>query len=70
MLLISWVDGVVSGPGRAGAEAQTSQDVLSEAWGDARSWFPNQGSNPCPLQQKCGVLTTGWSGKSQKRKFL
>ena len=23
------------------------------------SWFPNQGSNPCPLQWKLGVLTTG-----------
>ena len=26
--------------------------------------FPNQGSNPCPLQWKCGVLTTGPPGKS------
>ena len=26
--------------------------------------FPNQGSNPYPLQQKCGVLTTGPPGKS------
>ena len=25
--------------------------------------FPNQGSNPCPLQWRVGVLTT-WPGKS------
>ena len=28
------------------------------------SWFPDQGSNPCPLQWKRGVLTTGLPGKS------
>ena len=28
------------------------------------SQFPNQGSNPCPLQWKHGVLTTGPPGKS------
>ena len=27
------------------------------------SSFPNQGSNPCPLQWKHGILTTGPSGK-------
>ena len=32
----------------------------------ARSWFPNQGSNPCPLQWKLDVLTTGLPGKSQE----
>lgn len=26
------------------------------------SLFPNQGLNPCPLQGKCGVLTTEWPG--------
>ena len=25
--------------------------------------FPNQGSNLCPLQCKCGLLTTGPPGK-------
>ena len=30
------------------------------------SWFPNQGSNLCPLHWKHGVLTTGPPGKSQK----
>ena len=30
------------------------------------SYFPNQGSNPCTLCWKCGVLTTGPPGKSQK----
>ena len=28
------------------------------------SWFPDQGSNPCPVQWKCRVLTTGPPGKS------
>ena len=28
-----------------------------------RCYFPNQGSNPCPLQWKCGVSTTGWQGR-------
>ena len=28
------------------------------------SQFPDQGSNPCPLQWKCGVLTTGLPGNS------
>ena len=27
-----------------------------------RCYFPNQGSNPCSLQWKCGVSTTGWQG--------
>ena len=31
------------------------------------SYFPNQGSNPCPLQWKYGVLTTGPPGKSLSR---
>ena len=30
----------------------------------AESWFPDQGSNPCPLQWKHGVLATGLPGKS------
>ena len=30
----------------------------------AGSYFPDQGSNPCSLQWKCGVLTTGLPGKS------
>ena len=28
--------------------------------------FPDQKSNPTPLQWKHGVLTTGWLGKSQQ----
>ena len=32
----------------------------------AGSQFPHQGSNPCPLQWKRRVLTTGPPGKSQK----
>ena len=28
------------------------------------SQFPNQGSNSCPVQWKCGVLTTGLPGNS------
>ena len=28
----------------------------------AGSLFPNQGSHPCPLQSKCGILTTGPPG--------
>ena len=32
--------------------------------------FPNQGSNPCPLQWKCGVLTTGRPGKSRRGRAL
>ena len=28
----------------------------------AGSWFPKQGSNPCPLQWKRRVLTTEWPG--------
>ena len=31
------------------------------------SQFPDQGSNPCPLQWKGGVLTTGPPGKSRRR---
>ena len=27
--------------------------------------FPNQGSDPCPMQWKCRVSTTGPPGKSQ-----
>ena len=30
----------------------------------AGSYFPDQGSNPCPLQWKRGVLTAGPPGKS------
>ena len=30
----------------------------------AGSYFPDQGSNLCPLQSKCRVLTTGPPGKS------
>ena len=30
----------------------------------AVSQFPAQGSNPCPLQWKCQVLTTGLPGNS------
>ena len=33
------------------------------------SLFPDQGSNPCPLQRGCGVLTTGLPGKSQVNFF-
>ena len=29
------------------------------------SWFPDQGSNPCPPQWKHRVLTTGLPGNSQ-----
>ena len=32
--------------------------------------FPDQGSNPCPLQWKCRVLTTGPPGKSQQYKNI
>ena len=28
--------------------------------------FPSQGIEPCPLQWKCGVLTTGLPEKSQE----
>ena len=28
------------------------------------SYFPDQGSNPCPLQWKCNILTTGQPGKA------
>ena len=38
--------------------------VSSVAW-HAGSWFPEQGSNPCPLQWKHRVLPPGWPGKSQ-----
>ena len=31
--------------------------------------FPNQGSNPCPLQCEHGVLTTGLPGKSSQTFF-
>ena len=33
----------------------------------AESQDPNQGLNPCPLQWKCGVLTTGPPGNAQLR---
>ena len=32
--------------------------------------FPHQGLNLHPLQGKCGVLTTGLSGKSQHQCLL
>ena len=32
----------------------------------AGSSFPDQGSNPCPLQWKLGVLTVGPPGDSQR----
>ena len=35
-----------------------------------RDLVPNQGSNPCPLQWKCGVLTTGPPRKSQMSTLL
>ena len=34
------------------------------------SWFPDQGSNPHPVQWKCGVLTTGPRGKSLEFSYL
>ena len=34
------------------------------------SYFPNQASNPCPLQWKCSVLTTGPPRKSPCLLFL
>ena len=33
------------------------------------SWFPGQEWNRCPLQWKCGVLTTGPPGKTQGCQF-
>ena len=36
------------------------------AW-HVESQFPDQGSNPHPLQWKCEVLTTGPPGKSKRR---
>ena len=33
------------------------------------SYFPDQELNPCPLQGKHGVLTTGWPGKSHQVVF-
>ena len=36
------------------------------AWWHAGSYFPDQGSNPCPLQWKRSVLTIGPQGKSQQ----
>ena len=33
-------------------------------------YFPDQGSNPCALQWKHGVLTTGPPGKSQSLPFI
>ena len=36
---------------------------------DARSLFPNQGSNLDPLRWKLGVFTTGPLGKSQDSCF-
>ena len=38
--------------------------VLGPATWHTGSEFPDQGSNLCPLQWKCGVLTTGPPGKS------
>ena len=35
---------------------------LKKFW-DLRSSFPNQGSNPRPLEWGCGVLITGLPGK-------
>lgn len=32
--------------------------------------FPNQGSNPGPLQWDLGVITSGWPGKSQETAFI
>ena len=34
------------------------------------SYFPNQGSNLCSLQGKCGVITTGPLGKSPIHFFI
>ena len=31
--------------------------------GHTKSWFPDQGLNPCPLKWKCGVSTTGPPGQ-------
>ena len=36
----------------------------------AGSYFPDQGSNLCPLQWKYGVLTTGPPGKSHGQVFF
>ena len=35
-----------------------------------RSYFPDQGLNPCPLQCKYGVLTAGLPGKTPNSLFL
>ena len=42
-------------------------DLFVEACGTK---FPDQGSNPGPLHQECGVLTTGPPGKSFCSPFL
>ena len=39
------------------------------AW-HVRSWFPDQGLNPRPLQWKHRVLTTRLPGESQNNKIL
>ena len=39
-------------------------DVTKHSTGHVRSYFSDQGLNPCPLCWKCGVLTTGPLGKS------
>ena len=36
---------------------------LATSW-HVGSYFPNQGLNPCPLLQKCGILTTWLPGNS------
>ena len=36
----------------------------------AWSYFPDQGSNPCPLQWTCRILTTGLPGNSLHLTFL
>ena len=37
--------------------------------GHTKSWFPDQGLNPCPLKWKCGVSTTGPPGQFRVRSF-
>ena len=55
---LGWED-----PLEKGMETHSSILYGHRAW-RVGAWLPNHGSNPCPLQWKPGILTTGLPGKS------
>ena len=78
--VLEWETPKSSWPSRGTVDPQTCEQEINVCFSfffffgcttrHAGSQFPNQGSNPSPLQWKRGVLTTGPPGKSPVFAFL